>query len=68
MGKSTITIMQFRASPGEFIHEVSRHGKHFVITKMGKPVARLLPIDETTVIKLDGEIVGEPPLTKGRSL
>jgi len=58
-----ITIMTFRKSPGEFIHEVSRHGKTFIITKQGKAVARLCPMDDMNVINSDGEIIGEKPVT-----
>ena len=59
-----ITMMQFRASPGEFIHEVSHHGEEFVITRNGKAVAMLVPceLDSTTVLP-NGRIIGRKPLT-----
>ncbi len=41
-----ITMMDFRKSPGSFIHEVNEHGKSFILTSSGKPVAKLVPLDE----------------------
>lgn len=57
-----ITMTEFRKEPGEYIHEVCRHGKSFLITKAGKPVARLVPVDDTIHIERDGTVQGELPL------
>ena len=43
---------------------VIRDRASFTITKGGKPVAKLVPIDDdTTIIDSDGRIRGEPPLS-----
>ena len=70
-----ITMMEFRAGPGEFIHQVAKHRRHFIITRNGKPMAQLAPVarvvsvdaDVTTITEM-GEIVGELPLTLRRRL
>jgi prevent-host-death family protein len=59
----TITISELRAEPGEFLRAVQRGGQSFLITKNGVPVAKLGPVDDTTVIESDGRIRGELPLT-----
>jgi len=64
----TITMTELRAEPGEFVRDTQRHGKAFLVTKAGKPVARLLPPEDTIVIKPDGTIQGEEPLTFRRNL
>lgn len=58
-----ITLTEFRAEPGERIRDCQREGKSFLLTKSGKPAARLLPPDDTIVIETDGTIRGELPLT-----
>lgn len=58
-------MMDFRKSPGEYIHQVYIHGKSFVIMKAGKAVARLVPMSDATIIESDGEVIGEKPLTAG---
>lgn len=64
----TITMTDFRKEPGEYIHDVQRHGRSFLITKAGKPAARLVPVDETIHIKRDGSFTGGTPLTYRRRL
>jgi prevent-host-death family protein len=67
MTMKTITMTEFRAEPGERLRDVQRGGESFLITKAGKPAARLVPVnavtDEPTTIRPDGTIVGSPPLT-----
>lgn len=58
-----ITMTEFRAEPGEYVRATQRHGRSFLITKAGKPVARLLPPNDSTTIERDGTIRGELPLT-----
>ena len=41
----TITMGQLRAEPGEVLRSVSRDGESFVVTKSGRPVAKLVPMD-----------------------
>lgn len=64
----TITMTEWRNEPGERITDIRREGASFLITKGGKPVARLMPIDDVTVIECDGKIRGETPLTLRRAL
>lgn len=62
----TITMTELRAEPGERIRDVSRNGEVFQVTKAGKPVAMLVPVDcadVTTTIERDGTIRGPLPLT-----
>jgi prevent-host-death family protein len=59
----TITLSEFRREPGEVVREVQRHGQSFLLTKSGKPAARLVPTDEDTTIESDGTIRGPMPIT-----
>jgi prevent-host-death family protein len=59
----TITLTEFRAEPGERIRDVQREGKSFLLTKAGKPAARLVPVDDVTAIEGDGTVRGELPVT-----
>lgn len=56
-------MTQFRAEPGERIIDVIRNGDTFVLTRRGKQVAKLMPVDDTTLIKGDGTFHGAIPLT-----
>lgn len=59
----TITMMQLRKQPGEYAHLVSRHGESFLVTAQGKPVFKIVPVSDETVIRPDGTVVGPKPLT-----
>jgi prevent-host-death family protein len=59
----TITMMQLRSGPGELFREVWKHGRSILITKGGKPAAKLVPADETIVIERDGTFRNGTPLT-----
>jgi antitoxin (DNA-binding transcriptional repressor) of toxin-antitoxin stability system len=62
----TLTMTEFRSSPGERLIDVLRNREQFLLTKAGKPAAMLVPIgdaDVTTVIERDGTIRGPTPLT-----
>lgn len=58
-----ISMTQFRCQPGEWLLDVRRERMTFLLTRQGKPVAKLGPVDETTVIESDGRIRGELPVT-----
>lgn len=47
-----ITMMQLRSEPGEYIHQVYKHNETIIITKAGREVAQLCPIDS---IKIDSK-------------
>lgn len=59
----TITMMQLRKAPGEYAHQVSRHGESFLVTSQGRPVFRIVPVEEDTVVRADGTFTGPKPLT-----
>jgi prevent-host-death family protein len=46
--EQTLTLTEFRREPGERIREVYREGRIFVLTKSGKPVARIVPIAKSS--------------------
>lgn len=52
----TITMGEWRKSPGEPLLQVIREHETFVITKAGKPVAILSPFDETITLHTDGDV------------
>ncbi len=39
-----MTMSEFRKQPGEVLHEVMVHRRAYVLTKLGKPAAQILPI------------------------
>lgn len=41
-----ITMSEFRKQPGEVLHEVMVHRRAYVLTKLGKPAAQILPVDD----------------------
>jgi prevent-host-death family protein len=43
--EQTITMTEFREQPGEFVRSVQRHNVSLLLTKNGKPVARLVPVE-----------------------
>lgn len=56
----TLTMSEFRSEPGEHLIDVRRQGQSIVLTKGGKPIARVLPFDDMIVINSDGTVIGEP--------
>lgn len=58
-----ISMTEWRSQPGERIIDVVRDRLSFLITKAGKAVAKLTPVDDITLIDSDGRIRGETPLT-----
>lgn len=59
----TITMMQLRASPGEYAFRVRADGESFLVTYQGKPCFKMVPIDDTTIVRPDGSFKGPKPLT-----
>ena len=64
----TITMMQLRASPGEFAFRVRADGESFLVTYQGKPCFKMVPVEETSIVRPDGTIKGPKPLTMGLDL
>ena len=42
----TLPLSIFRLQPGEYVREVTRNGKRYLLTKSGKPAALLVPVDQ----------------------
>ncbi len=61
-------MMQLRSSPGEYAFRVRADGESFIVTYQGKPCFKMVPIDDTIVVKPDGLVKGPKPLTFGRNL
>lgn len=57
-----VRLTEFRARIGEYLFAVG-HGQSFVLTRRGKELAHLVPMDDATVILPDGTVIGEMPLT-----
>lgn len=62
----TLPAREFKTKCLKLIDEVQRHGVEIVITKRGRPVAMLAPVQEATAdiigsqkgtIRIDGDIV-----------
>ena len=64
----TITMMQLRASPGEFAFRVMRDGESYLVTYQGKPCFKMVPVEDVTRVLPDGTIKGPKPLTFGLDL
>lgn len=69
----TITMSELRGEPGERLIDIRRNNASFLITKNGKPAAKLVPptwdmVDGITVIEHDGTFRGPEPLTLRRDL
>ena len=64
----TITMTEFRKRPGEYAHEVYKHGESFLVTNQGKPWFKIMSIEDATIVKSDGTIVGPLPLTFRKNL
>ena len=60
-----VRLTEFRANVGEYVMAVERAGRSYTLTRKGKPVARLVPVDDVTHILPDGTVIGAPPLTSG---
>jgi prevent-host-death family protein len=58
-----ITMMQFRREPGEWIHQVYKHNETIIITKAGREVAQLCPLEDG-FIDSKGKAHGAMPLTR----
>ena len=64
----TITMMDLRKRPGEYAHLVYKHNESFLVTSQGRPMFKMVPVEEVTIIRPDGSISGPKPLTFGKKL
>lgn len=54
----TIAAGEFKTHCLQIMEEVRRKHRSFVITKRGKPVAKLVPVDEETPVLVFGFLKG----------
>jgi prevent-host-death family protein len=59
----TITMMQLRKAPGEYAHRAYKHGESFLVTSQGRPVFKIVPVGDTTIVDRDGAFTGPKPVT-----
>lgn len=52
----TITASDFKARCLELLDEVARTREPVIVTKRGKPVARLVPLENDHAIALEGSV------------
>jgi prevent-host-death family protein len=53
---TTVGAAQFKARCLELLDEVARTGKPLIVTKRGKPVARVVPLEPEVPITLEGSV------------
>jgi prevent-host-death family protein len=51
----SLPLSVFRIQPGEYVREVHRNGKRYLLTKSGKPVALLVPVDALSIKSASSE-------------
>lgn len=61
----TLTMSEFRQQPGDHLIDVRRDRQSLLLTRNGKPFARVVPADDLIVITRDGRIVGERARAQG---
>lgn len=54
--RNTIPAGQFKARCLGLLDQVANSGETFVITKRGKPLAKLVPIEQTSPVSLRGSV------------
>ena len=59
MKNRRIGAAEFKAKCLGILDEVSRHRRSVVIEKLGKPIARLVPMDDAAEGDLEGSILRE---------
>lgn len=66
MKESSLAVSEFKAKCLRLLDEVERYGNHLVITKHGRPIARVTPVSDSVrtlrgswkgIVKGDKEIV-----------
>jgi prevent-host-death family protein len=58
----TVAVSEFKAHCLRLVDEVARQGRGIIVTKRGKPIARLVPIGKAaptqTLARLRGTLIG----------
>lgn len=55
-GAKTVAAAQFKAKCLQLLDEVARTRKSVVITKRGRPLARLVPLEPEVPLSLEGSV------------
>ena len=58
MGNRHVAAAEFKANCLRLMDEVARERRPIIITKRGKPVAKLVPVEEQEPIDLFGRMAG----------
>lgn len=53
---TTVAAAEFKARCLELLDEVARTGRPVIVTKRGKPVARVVPLEPEASITLEGSV------------
>lgn len=64
----TVTIGFLRYNMGAMFHEIKSRGQAYLLTHGGKPIARLLPLNDEIEVLPDGTFKGGKPLTYRENL
>jgi antitoxin (DNA-binding transcriptional repressor) of toxin-antitoxin stability system len=64
----TITMTQLRTTPGEYAFRVRADGESFLVTYQGKPSFKMVPVEDSTIVRPDGTFKGPKPITMGLRL
>ncbi len=59
MGKRKIAAGEFKAQCLALLDEVSQTGQEIIVTKRGKPVAKLAPLDQPRSLKGSVKVLGD---------
>ena len=59
MGKSEIAAGEFKAQCLAILDEVAETGKEIIVTKRGKPVAKVVPIEAPKSLKGSVTVLGD---------
>lgn len=56
----TVPVREFRAKLSQLISDVADRREHVLVTRNGRPVAALVPIDEYDALEETAEILSDP--------
>lgn len=62
ISETTVSASEFKARCLALLDEVAATGKRLVVTKRGKPVAQLVPLDAETPASLAGSLLAAEDL------
>jgi antitoxin YefM len=56
----TVPVREFRSNLAELLSDVADRRDHVVVTRNGRPVAALVPVDEYEALEETAEILSDP--------